>query len=129
MCFLIPKLRRRRLKLLLDREINLYAYHLPLDAHPEFGNNAQLARRFGWQITGRFAEQEIGFLGVLPAPELAGIVAKDVGAALGRQPSEVVGHADGEGDKRDVGSGSRDPRLANRQDKIFQRRHIAGLAV
>lgn len=38
-------MRRQRLKTLLANDINLYAYHLPLDAHPELGNNAQLAQR------------------------------------------------------------------------------------
>ena len=52
--------RRRRLATLLANDINLFAYHLPLDAHPLLGNNAQLAARLGWQVTGRFAEQDIG---------------------------------------------------------------------
>lgn len=38
-------MRRRRLKTLLANDINLYAYHLPLDAHPQLGNNAQLAQQ------------------------------------------------------------------------------------
>jgi putative NIF3 family GTP cyclohydrolase 1 type 2 len=37
---------------LLAHDINLFAYHLPLDAHPELGNNAQLAQRLGWTPTG-----------------------------------------------------------------------------
>jgi dinuclear metal center YbgI/SA1388 family protein len=37
-----------RLKLLMEHEINLFAYHLPLDLHPELGNNAQLAQVMGW---------------------------------------------------------------------------------
>jgi len=36
-------MKRQRLKTLLTHDINLYAYHLPLDAHPSLGNNAQLA--------------------------------------------------------------------------------------
>lgn len=40
----IRGMRRQRLKTLLANDINLYAYHLPLDAHPQLGNNAQLAR-------------------------------------------------------------------------------------
>ncbi len=39
----------RRLKLLMDHDINLFAYHLPLDVHPQLGNNAQLARVMGWK--------------------------------------------------------------------------------
>lgn len=54
---------KQRLALLLAHDINLYAYHLPLDAHPELGNNAQLARHLGLQVEGRFGEQELGFVG------------------------------------------------------------------
>jgi dinuclear metal center YbgI/SA1388 family protein len=54
---------RQRLALLLAHNINLFAYHLPLDAHPEWGNNAQLGQRLGFQATGRFGEQDLGWLG------------------------------------------------------------------
>ncbi|MEO7400556.1 MAG: Nif3-like dinuclear metal center hexameric protein [Polaromonas sp.] len=54
---------KQRLALLLAHDINLFAYHLPLDAHPELGNNAQLGLRLGWQASARFGEQELGFLG------------------------------------------------------------------
>jgi putative NIF3 family GTP cyclohydrolase 1 type 2 len=37
-----------RLKLLMEHEINLFAFHLPLDLHPTLGNNAQLAQVMGW---------------------------------------------------------------------------------
>lgn len=43
---------KQRLARLLRHDINLYAYHLPLDAHPELGNNAQLARLLDIRITG-----------------------------------------------------------------------------
>ena len=79
--------RKQRLQSLLAHDINLFAYHLPLDAHAELGNNAQLAQRLGWTVTGRFAEQEIGFLGAVPpAPTFARDIAAKVGAVLGRQP-------------------------------------------
>ncbi|NLJ93271.1 MAG: Nif3-like dinuclear metal center hexameric protein [Aeromonadales bacterium] len=45
-------MKRRRLKALLSHDINLYAYHLPLDIAPELGNNAQLAAILGIDITG-----------------------------------------------------------------------------
>lgn len=45
-------MKRNRLKTLLTHNINLYGYHLPLDAHPELGNNAQLAQRLNIQICG-----------------------------------------------------------------------------
>lgn len=54
--------KKRRIELLLRHQINLFAYHLPLDAHAKLGNNAQLAKQLGFTITGRFAEQDIGFL-------------------------------------------------------------------
>ena len=54
---------RERLALLLAHDINLFAYHLPLDAHPELGNNAQLGQLLGLQASARFGEQELGFLG------------------------------------------------------------------
>jgi dinuclear metal center YbgI/SA1388 family protein len=58
---------RQRLGLLLGDDVNLFAYHLPLDAHPELGNNAQLGLKLGLSVhagsSGRFGEQELGFLG------------------------------------------------------------------
>ncbi|WP_072926245.1 type 2 GTP cyclohydrolase I [Nissabacter archeti] len=45
-------MKRNRLKTLLTHDINLYGYHLPLDAHPELGNNAQLAQAFGIEVQG-----------------------------------------------------------------------------
>ena len=54
---------KRRLALLLQHDINLFAYHLPLDAHPELGNNAQLARQLGLVTEGQLGEQNLLFLG------------------------------------------------------------------
>ncbi|MBK6004634.1 Nif3-like dinuclear metal center hexameric protein [Ramlibacter ginsenosidimutans] len=54
---------KQRLALLLAHDINLYAYHLPLDAHPQLGNNAQLGAVLGLQADARFGEQDLGFLG------------------------------------------------------------------
>ena len=82
--------KKRRLELLLKHGVNVFAYHLPLDAHAELGNNAQLAQRLGFRITGRFAEQEIGFLGDLLSPLPAEALTASVSAALGRK-ALVVG--------------------------------------
>jgi dinuclear metal center YbgI/SA1388 family protein len=60
--------RKRRLKTLFDADMSLAAYHLPLDAHPELGNNALLARALGAQSLDPFAEhrgQAIGFVAAL----------------------------------------------------------------
>jgi dinuclear metal center YbgI/SA1388 family protein len=54
---------KQRLMLLLAHDINLLAYHLPLDAHPELGNNAQLGLRLGLVGHSRFGEQDLGWLG------------------------------------------------------------------
>ena len=54
---------KQRLALLLKHDINLFAYHLPLDAHPELGNNAQLGLQLGLTATSRFGDQNLGFLG------------------------------------------------------------------
>ncbi|MCH9712120.1 MAG: Nif3-like dinuclear metal center hexameric protein [Proteobacteria bacterium] len=45
----ITGIKKNRIKALLDNNINLFAYHLPLDAHPVVGNNIQLALRFNIQ--------------------------------------------------------------------------------
>ena len=61
----------QRIGLLFREGISLYAAHLPLDAHPEYGHNAVIARRLGLdhiQPFGRYAGQEIGFQGTLPQP-------------------------------------------------------------
>ncbi|HVW18987.1 MAG TPA: Nif3-like dinuclear metal center hexameric protein [Solirubrobacteraceae bacterium] len=80
---------KRRLKLLFDHDIALAAYHLPLDAHPEHGNNALLAQAIGALPTAPF---EVGFEaafdgdGVEPA-ELVRRVAEAVG---GREPLALL---------------------------------------
>lgn len=84
--------RKQRLASLLAHGISLFAYHLPLDAHPALGNNAQLALRMGWTGEGRFGEQDIGFFGVPPAPTFAGDLAAAVERGLGRAPL-LVGDA------------------------------------
>lgn len=72
---------KQRLALLLAHDVNLFAYHLPLDAHPELGNNAQLGERLQLQPSGRFGDQDLGFIGSRPggamfdgAEELAAFV-------------------------------------------------------
>ena len=47
----VTGLKRNRLKRLLTHDLSLLAYHLPLDAHPEVGNNVQLGGVFEWPIT------------------------------------------------------------------------------
>lgn len=89
----VTGMRKQRLATLLQNDINLFAYHLPLDAHAELGNNAQLAKRLGWQPEGRFGEQEIGWFGSLAAPLSAAALGQQVAQGLGRNPL-VVGPQD-----------------------------------
>jgi dinuclear metal center YbgI/SA1388 family protein len=78
--------RRARIAQLLAHEVNLFAYHLPLDAHAELGNNAQLGKRLGLIATGRFADQEVGFCGNLEASMRLDAFAAHVNHRLGREP-------------------------------------------
>lgn len=79
--------RQRRLKLLLSNDINLFAYHLPLDAHPVMGNNAQLAARLGLSASSRFGEQDLGWLGSAPSSlACIGDLARLIEQVLGRAP-------------------------------------------
>ena len=52
-----------RVRRLMRSDVNLYAYHLPLDAHAELGNNAQLGVRLQLSCDARFGEQDLGFMG------------------------------------------------------------------
>ena len=84
--------RKRRIETLLRHGINLYAYHLPLDAHAELGNNVQLGRLLGLAEQARFGEQEIGLVGELDCVMSARDFASRVGIALARTPL-LVGDA------------------------------------
>ncbi len=80
---------KQRVARLLAHDINLLAYHLPLDAHAELGNNAQLARHLGWLAedapAGRFGEQSLGWLGRSQQPlDSATALAADIERRLGR---------------------------------------------
>ncbi len=54
---------RARVARLLAADVNLYAYHLPLDAHPTLGNNAQLALQLGLATQAQFGAQQLGCIG------------------------------------------------------------------
>jgi dinuclear metal center YbgI/SA1388 family protein len=81
-------IRQKRLTQLLSNRINLFAYHLPLDMHAELGNNAQLAKLLGLSDHGRFAENNIGWLGRAAGADLAtvGDLAARIAQVLGRTP-------------------------------------------
>jgi dinuclear metal center YbgI/SA1388 family protein len=86
----VDQVLRARLKLLLDADIALAAYHLPLDAHPELGNNALIGRALGAQRLdpfGRHRGETIGFLARMPGVGLqAGELFRQVQELTGREP-------------------------------------------
>lgn len=75
-----------RLKQLLAHDLNMFAYHLPLDAHPGLGNNAQLGALLGISPQGRFGDDELGWIGTLAEATTLGDFAQTVSAKLNREP-------------------------------------------
>ena len=84
--------RRERIALLLKHDLNLFAFHLPLDAHAEIGNNIQLARILDLPYAGRFGEQDIGAHGAFGEPVTLGDLARRCAERLGRVP-QIIGDA------------------------------------
>ncbi|MBP6095229.1 MAG: Nif3-like dinuclear metal center hexameric protein [Methyloversatilis sp.] len=89
----VTGLRRARLASLLANDINLLAYHLPLDAHPELGNNAQLGKVLGFKPTGVTGEQGLLWLGAPDCSLTAAEVCANAGRQLSREPL-LVGDPD-----------------------------------
>ncbi len=85
----VTGVRKKRLAFLLERDISLLAYHLPLDAHPELGNNASLARLFGLEITAWFGEQQIAAVGEWKPGGSLGDFSAMVSAQLAREPMVI----------------------------------------
>lgn len=81
--------KKERIRLLLANNINLLAYHLPLDAQPLLGNNAQLARLMDWSIDGQFGEQNLIFSGSLNRPQTLDALAAQLQAVLKRTPMVI----------------------------------------
>lgn len=80
----IRGMKRNRLKTLLANDINLYGWHLPLDAHPELGNNAQLAALLGITVMGEIEPLVPWGELTMPVPGLE--LASWIEARLGRKP-------------------------------------------
>ncbi|WP_447593756.1 Nif3-like dinuclear metal center hexameric protein [Aquipseudomonas campi] len=90
----IVGMKRRRLKSLLANDISLLAYHLPLDVHPEVGNNVQLARELDITVEGPLDPDNpkvVGLLGSLAEPMSARDFARRVQEVLGREPLLIEG--------------------------------------
>lgn len=90
----VTGMKRRRLAGLLAADMSLLAYHLPLDAHPELGNNAQLGRVLGFPVDGWFGDGRgpaIACYGTLPQALSGEACAEHIAAKLGRRPQFIVG--------------------------------------
>lgn len=81
--------KHRRIAALIRHNINMAGYHLPLDAHPEVGNNARLAALMGWQTDGQTGEQNLMMFG-RPAQPQSG---EQLVAGLADKLEQAVVHA------------------------------------
>jgi len=85
----ITGIKRRRIQRLLELDINLLAYHLPLDGHIKLGNNAQLARVLGFSVEEIAGDAGLLFMGK-PSRGLSGeALATHIESCLGRAPLHI----------------------------------------
>ena len=90
----IRGMKKRRIATLLQHDISLLGYHLPLDAHPTLGNNAQLAKLLGIRTEGVMDERElqgVGNVGSLAEPLSLDAFGQHVATVLGREPLLITG--------------------------------------
>ncbi|MEE1673089.1 Nif3-like dinuclear metal center hexameric protein [Agarivorans aestuarii] len=92
----VTGMKRRRLQALLNHDINLYGYHLPLDVHPELGNNAQLAKRLGITLKRgleAWDPRSVAMVGKLAEPISGEEFAQRIEQVLQRKPLHIAnGH-------------------------------------
>ena len=92
----ITGIKKTRVEALLKHDINLLAYHLPLDVHAELGNNAALGKLLGFKTTGDLGKQNnnsIGLTGELEAPLSGDELGALLNERLGRQALHIPGSA------------------------------------
>jgi dinuclear metal center YbgI/SA1388 family protein len=90
----ITGMKRRRLQRLLETQTSLLAYHLPLDAHPLLGNNAQLGRRLGIETRGTFGGADgagLAHYAYLEAEISAAALSERLRHSLDRLPLHIPG--------------------------------------
>ncbi len=93
----ITGIKKQRIKALLQNEISLLAYHLPLDAHPKYGNNAQLGSLLDFKIIDELYpkhKSKVGVIGELVKPSSALELKKQLRAKLNREAFHVPGRAE-----------------------------------
>lgn len=90
----ITGMKRRRIGKLITHDLSLLAYHLPLDAHPVLGNNAQLAQRLGFVRDGALFPNDpraVGDVGTLAQAISADALSQHIEQVLGRKPLHIAG--------------------------------------
>ncbi len=81
----------RRIRALMRADMSLLAYHLPLDAHPELGNNCQLGLRLGLlDAAPTGGVDDLLWTGRLSKPTPGALFAEQVGRALEREPLRIA---------------------------------------
>lgn len=88
----VTGIKMRRLKFLLANELNLFAYHLPLDAHPKVGNNVMLGEVLGWEIAGWLDDKSMIAWARLKQAQSLAALADDISVKLNR-PVQLIGDA------------------------------------
>lgn len=84
-------IKKRRLQALLNHDINLFAYHLPLDAHPEFGNNVMLGKQLGFIIDAWLDDKQMVAKTTLNEPIMIEDLILRIKTKLGRTPQVING--------------------------------------
>jgi dinuclear metal center YbgI/SA1388 family protein len=85
----IVGIKKKRIAQLLRNDVSLLAYHLPLDAHAQLGNNTQLGKILGLIEQGRFGEQNIAWLGALEQPQTLTQFTQQIAHNLRRTPQAI----------------------------------------
>ena len=78
--------KKARIETLLQHQINMAGYHLPLDAHPQLGNNAQLAEKLDWVLEKQFGEQNLLNTGRLKTTQTLAQLSERIEAVFDRKP-------------------------------------------
>lgn len=88
----IRGMKGNRIRSLIKNDINLYGYHLPLDTHPELGNNVRLAQLLDIEIDGGLEghPQSVALFGHLNAPSTGSELARRIDKVLSRPPLHIA---------------------------------------
>lgn len=88
----IRGMKGKRIRTLIKNDINLLGYHLPLDIHPELGNNAELARLLDIEVEGGLEghPQSVAMFGRLKSPMTGNEFAQKINQVLSREPLHIA---------------------------------------